>query len=94
MSSYKRISLTEVYGIIKNNRDGISSESLAEYAVVAGNDPSAKRIGWILDALELPGKDRLKVSVKGASIPLDYSRSSSGNLDPEWGVKVNMEVDD
>lgn len=89
----KRISLEEIFFMIKENRGTISSTKLAQYAKRSNNVSAMKRIGWILDTLELPGTNILLSSVKGAFIPLDYSRPEEGKNNSKWKVKENLEED-
>ncbi|MDG6224926.1 MAG: hypothetical protein QCI82_05365 [Candidatus Thermoplasmatota archaeon] len=86
----KRISLEEIFFMIKEDKNTISSTKLSEYAKRSGNLPAMKRIGWLLDTLELPGTDVLLGSVKGAFIPLDYSRPEKGEGNSRWKVKENL----
>jgi len=89
---FRMISLSEVIDILTTNRDDLSIERLVEYAVRAGNGPASKRIGWVLEKLNLPGSKILKGSVRGAMIPLDHTRPMEGRKDIGWGVIENMEV--
>jgi predicted transcriptional regulator of viral defense system len=88
----KKISFSEIIDIISSNRSRISFENLIDHSITAGNVPASKRLGWIIDRFGLPGSKELLTSVKGAVIPLAYSRPPSGKKDRKWGVIVNTEV--
>jgi len=87
----KRISLEETFFMIRENRGTLSPTKLAQYSKRSNNVSAMKRVGWILDTLELPGSDLLLGSVKGAFIPLDYSRPPEGKYNSRWKVKENLE---
>jgi predicted transcriptional regulator of viral defense system len=58
------------------------------------------RLGYLVDALELPGSDRLLERLNSKSVRrrspvlLDPSLPMEGPVDRRWGVRVNVEADE
>lgn len=85
----KRISVSEIYSILKDNLKVMSAERLRDYILRTQNKALAKRFGWMLESLGYE-VGKLEEMVYKAIIPLDYARPSSGTKDARWGVIVNV----
>jgi len=85
----KRISVSEIYSILKDNLKVMSAERLRDYILRTQNKALAKRFGWMLESLGYE-VGKLEEMVYKAIIPLDYARPSSGTRDARWGVIVNV----
>ena len=86
----KKISLTEMYSMIIENRENLSLEKLLSYTLRMKNKGLAKRIGWMLDSIGYREADRLLPLIYKTVIPLDYSKPTKGKKDEKWGVIVNI----
>lgn len=86
----KRISVAEVYSMLKENRKNISSEKITDYVLRTQNRALAKRFGWMLSSLGYKSAEKLKKGTYKTMIPLDYSRSVSDIKDKKWGIIVNI----
>lgn len=86
----RRISLSEVFDVLKNNIDRLSSGRIIEHCLRMKNRSAMKRIGWMLEELGIPGIEVMKKNLYRTRIPLDYSLPSGGSIDPEWGIINNM----
>lgn len=86
----KRISVTEIYSLLKENLRRISSERIVEYILRTKNRALAKRYGWMLSSLGCKNTRKLEKMIYKTMIPLDYSRPVSGTKNKKWGVIVNI----
>jgi len=87
----RKASFSEIYSILKENRDKVSPDRLVDYIIVTGNGSAAKRFGWALDRLGYAAADKLKPMSYGTLIPLDYARPPSGIKNNKWGIiEVSM----
>lgn len=86
----KRISVTEIYSLLKENLRRISSERIVEYILRTKNRALAKRYGWMLSSLDCKNTRKLEKMIYRTMIPLDYSRPASGTKNKKWGVVVNI----
>jgi predicted transcriptional regulator of viral defense system len=86
----KQISISEIYSILKTNLRNLSMKKLIEYILRTQNGAVAKRFGWMLDSLGEPSVKKLEKLVYKTTIPLDYSRSNSGEKNQHWGIIVNI----
>jgi predicted transcriptional regulator of viral defense system len=86
----KRISVSEIYTIVRTNQRELSAEKLVRYIIRTHHKATAKRFGWILSALGDQRAERLKTMTYESNIPLDYARPRKGPKDDYWGVIVNI----
>jgi len=86
----KRISATEIYSIIKENLNNLSSNRLIDYVLRTRNRALAKRFGWMLSSLGCKNANRLKKLTYKTIIPFDYARSATRMKNKEWGIIVNI----
>jgi predicted transcriptional regulator of viral defense system len=85
----KRISVTEIYSILKENLKHFSSEKIIDYVLRTQNKALAKRFGWMLSSLGCKNAKKLERMTHETVIPFDYSRPAYGGKDKKWGVIVN-----
>jgi predicted transcriptional regulator of viral defense system len=85
----KKISVSEIYSILRENLRVLSSERLVDFIVKTRSGTLAKRFGWMLGSLGLDA-GRLERMVYKTAVPLDYARPPSGTKDAKWGVIVNV----
>jgi len=85
----RRISVSEIYSILKDNLETISVGRLVDYIVKTRNKALAKRFGWMLESFGRKAEKLWAITYKTA-IPLDYAKPPSGKKDTRWGVVVNV----
>lgn len=85
----KRISVTEIYSILKENLKHFSSEKIINYVLRTQNKALAKRFGWMLSSLGCKNAKKLEKITHETIIPFDYSRPVFGMKNKRWGVIVN-----
>lgn len=86
----KKISLSEIYSILKENIATIQIEKLINFVNNADHSCLSKRIGWMLDTL---GFDHHKaLNVTDTYLPLEYAKALKGIKNKKWKVVENMEV--
>ena len=86
----KRISISEIYSILRSDLKNISSEKLTDYILRTGSKAVAKRFGWMLNSLGCSAAGKLEPLTYKTMMPLDYARPVSGMKDRKWGVVVNI----
>lgn len=85
----RRISVSEIYSILKENLKTLSTGRLQDYALRTRNKALAKRFGWMLESLGCGARNLRKMAYK-TPIPLDYARPPSGKKDLKWGLIINV----
>lgn len=85
----KRISVSEIYSILKENLRALSVKRLRGYIKRTRNQALVKRFGWMLESLGCK-TGKLEKTVYKTAIPLDYARAAVGTKDVKWGVIVNL----
>ena len=86
----KKISVTEIYSILKEHLAELSIETLIAYILRTQNGAVAKRFGWMLDSLNCHQTTKLEKLVYKTRIPLDYTRPLIHTNDTKWGVDTNI----
>ncbi len=86
----KRISISEIYSILRSDLKNISSEKLTDYILRTSSKAVAKRFGWMLNSLDCSAAEKLEPLTYKTMIPLDYARPVSGMKDGKWGIVVNI----
>ena len=76
----------------------LDRQRLAEHTDRLSIDAVRRRLGYLLDALALPGNDDVVESlVRGRStrrrspVMLDPALPAEGSVDVRWGVRVNVD---
>jgi len=85
----RRISVSEIHSMLKDNLKALSTERLIGYVQRTRNKALAKRFGWMLESLGCDAGELEGMTYKTV-IPLDYARPASGVKDERWGVIVNV----
>ena len=86
----KRISVAEIYSMLRTNLNDLSTEHLVKDIVKTKNQAVAKRFGWMLDSLGCQNAATLKKMTYRTILPLDYSRPRKGKKDSDWGLIINI----
>ena len=86
----RKISLSEIFSIIESEADRLSFRLIVDHVIRTGNVAAAKRIGWMLEKIGIDESRELEEVIYRTGIPLDYSISAKGKIDPKWGVMVNI----
>lgn len=86
----KKISTTEIYSLLQNNVENISTKKIVDYILRIKNKALIKRFGWMLESLECKYVKKLKKQAYETMIPLDIARPITGLKDKKWGVIVNI----
>jgi len=86
----KKISTTEIYMLLKENINQLSSEKIIQYILQTKNKALMKRFGWMLESLHCNQAVRLQKFSYKTLLPLDYSRPRKGKKDTTWGLLVNI----
>lgn len=86
----KKISFSELAGIIKNNIKTLDMKRLISYAIETKNAPLIKRLGYLLDELEMDCYAKFRKWVSNSFVPLDYSLPKKGEKDEKWMIIKNM----
>lgn len=86
----KKISIDEIYFILKENIKNISDKKIVDYILRTKNHALAKRFGWMLESLGCNYAKRLEKQTYKTMIPLDVTRPIAGLNDNKWGVIVNI----
>ena len=86
----KKISTTEIYSLLQNNKKNISTKKTVDYILRIKNMALMKRFGWMLESLECNDVKKLNKQVYKTMIPLDIARPITGIKDNKWGIIVNI----
>ena len=89
---FKKVSFSEIYGIIRDNVDDINIDLLLSYLIKIKNKALIKRFGFLLNKLNINKYSRLKKFIDYKYIPLDYSLPPQGKKDRKWKVINNVEL--
>lgn len=87
---FKKISLSELYTIIKNNLNSINAALFIGYLLRIKNKTLAKRLGTLFDKLGLDFYDKLKNFINNKYIVLDYASPKNKNRNRKWKVIENV----
>ena len=87
---FKRISLSELYTIIKNNLNSINAALFIDYLLRIKNKTLIKRFGTLFDKLRLDFYDKLKSFINNKYIILDYALPKNKNRNRKWKVIENV----
>lgn len=88
----KKVSFSEICGIIKNNIENIDINLLMSYLIKIKNKALIKRFGFLLDKLNIDRYNEVKKFINFKYIPLDYALSKKGKKDKKWKVIENVKL--
>jgi len=89
---FSKISISEIFQIISNNKKALRWSKLIKYALQTGNGALIKRVGYLLDVL---GHDYIRISrnhIYGPITPLQPGLHAKGNLNRKWKLLVNVRL--
>jgi len=88
---FKKISFSEIFDIIQNNKDELDFDLLINYLIKIKNKALIKRFGFLLDSL---GINTLKLNkyIDYKYIPLDYAGLAKGKKNKKWRVIQNVNL--
>lgn len=89
---FRRISVSEIFSILKSNLRSFSINRLLSYAVKTNNKALIKRLGFLLDRLGLNHYEKLRKYIYHAPTPLEYNLPRQGKLNKKWRIVENMKV--
>jgi predicted transcriptional regulator of viral defense system len=84
----------EIAKALKQAWEELDEAKLREYAVKVGNSAVAKRLGCLMEALNLGNPEALRkvVSLAPGFSALDPTLPKKGKHDRRWGLLINVEV--
>lgn len=89
--------MTEITKCLWNAKDSISYEKILSYAVRMGNLTIIKRLGYLLELLNIVMKEdvvvRMKESISPGMSILDPTMPHSGRYNTRWNLLVNVSKD-
>lgn len=88
----KKISFSELAGIIKNNIKSLDAKRLVSYAIETRNKPLIKRLGYLLDETGMDCHAKLRGSINNSFVPLEYSLPTKGEKNKKWMIIKNTVV--
>lgn len=86
----KKISIPEIVVVIDQNHERISIDGLIEMMIRTGSKAGAKRLGWILDHLEIIRSEKLHDMIYQTITSLESTFPLVGKKDPYWRIIVNI----
>lgn len=88
----RRVSVSEIHGLLKSNLDDIRTNRLADYAIRTGNKALIKRLGYMLEKLNASVQRKLEKYVYPAYTPLEYNLPANGRQNDKWKLIENVEL--
>jgi len=89
---FRRVSVSEIFSILKSNLESIRTGKLLDYAIRTGNKAMIKRLGFLLDKLEKDYSKKLKKYVYPTCTPLEYNLPAKGESDAKWRIVENVRL--
>lgn len=87
---FRRISVSEIFSILKSNLKSLSTKRLLDYAIKTKNKALIKRLGFMLDRLGRNYYKNLRKYVYSTYTPLEYSLPARGKLNEKWRIVENV----
>jgi len=87
-----RISVPELYDIIKSGREKLDTTLMEELALRCQRPALASRLGYLLEALGHKTGPRLLELASRSDLPLDLAGPAGGRNIPRWGIIDNVGV--
>ena len=84
--------IDEVLKALKRAIDEIEKEKLIDYAIDMKNKSLCARLGFMLKQMDKEGK-KLKHNLPESPVKLDPSKEREGDIDQEWKVYINMDLE-
>jgi predicted transcriptional regulator of viral defense system len=89
---FRKISVLEIFNILRNNLQSLRIGRLTDYAIRTGNKALIKRMGFLLERLDVPIRHKLEKFIYPARTPLEYNFPPKGRLDDNWMIVENVEL--
>jgi predicted transcriptional regulator of viral defense system len=91
--------ITEVAACLLRAWPSLDANRLASHANRLGNGSVTRRLGALVDVLKLEGRDDVIRRLpqgrwRGRPVSFDPTLPSGGSIDPRWGVRMNVSVDE
>lgn len=91
--------LTEIAAALKRAWPSLDAQRLSNHTARLGNTTVARRLGALVDALELEGGEDVTRALRqqtwrGRPVSLDPSIPAGGLVDPRWGVRMNVPIEE
>src|SRR3989344_8270907 len=88
---FKKISISEIYDSIKNNKEEINFDLLINYLIKVKNKTLIKRFGFLLDKLGIDTQ-KLKKLIDSKYVSLEYFVKTKGEKNKKWKVVENVNL--
>ena len=88
---FKKISLSEIYDSIKNNKEEINFDLLINYLIKIKNKALIKRFGFLLDKLGIDAQ-KLNKLIDSKYASLEYFVKAKGKKNKKWKVIENVSL--
>lgn len=89
---FKKISVSELASIIKHNHKNLDIKRLIKFAVKTRNKALIKRLGYLLEKLNIDCYNNLKKYVYPTYTPLEYNLPMKGKKVERWKIIENMVI--
>jgi len=86
---FKKISVSETYDVLENHIESINVYRLAAYAIQTGNGALIKRLGYMLDRLNIDLHKKLRKYIYPTPVVLEYNLPVRGNTCSKWALIEN-----
>lgn len=88
---FKKISVSEIYEILKKNFNDLNAEKIIDYALRTGSDALIKRIGYLLEKFNKDFCYKVK-KVSKNYVLLDYCMPYKNRKNKKWRIIENVEL--
>ncbi len=89
---FRKISFSELAFIVKVNLKSLNIKKLVNFAIETQNNSLIKRLGFLLDALDMDYYSKFKKGIDNAFVPLEYLMPPAGEKDKKWQVIKNVVI--
>ncbi|MBI5252914.1 MAG: hypothetical protein HY930_00730 [Euryarchaeota archaeon] len=89
---FRKISVSEIFSILKSNLRTLNISRLLAYAIKTGNKALIKRLGFLLDKLGFDYRDKLRKYIYHPYTPLEYNLPPRGKFNDKWRIIENVKV--
>lgn len=87
---FKKLSVSEIYSIIKNNIKIIRTKKLIDFAIETKNKALIKRLGFLLDKIGVDYYEKLKRYICPTYTRVECSLPPKGKKNEKWKVIENV----
>lgn len=90
---FRKISFSEIAFVIKNDYKNLNIKKLVGFALKTENKALIKRLGYLLEKLNMDYYLRLKKYIYPAYTPLEYNLFPEGKRVEKWKIIENVVID-